>query len=213
MKRTLLNKDFTEQVETILVPYFKEQGFAQSGIDNYRRYKKPFIHCIWLQERSDRKALCVNLGVHLDFLPLCGMISISKVEEVIQPACDITDRLTPKSQYDYWWPAKRAKRQVKSIKALFQKEGIDFFERYTSFPDVFESVTIEDIKSGNASVILPEKTRRGMAMFLARIYEHIGQKEKAVQFSEYGIETIKEANPRHIRPTKKAFEDIICRNR
>jgi len=213
MKRTLLNKDFTEQVKTILVPYFKEQGFTQSGIDHYRRYIKPFIHCVWLQESSDRKALCVNLGVHLDFLPLCGMISIPKVEDVIQPACDITDRLTPKGQYDYWWPAEQAKRQVKSIKALFQKEGIAFFERYTSFPDVFESVTIEDIKSGDALKIVPGLSRRGIAMFLACIYEHIGQKEKAVQFSEYGLENIKEANPRHTRPAKKVFEDIICRNR
>jgi len=208
MKRTLLNKDFTEQVETILVPYFKEQGFAQSGIDNYRRYKKPFIHCIWLQERSDRKALCVNLGVHLDFLPLCGMISIPKVEEVIQPACDITDRLTPKGQYDYWWPAERAKRQVKSIKALYQKEGIAFFERYTSFPDVFESITLEDIKSSNASVILPGMTYVRMALFLARVNEYIGRSEKAIQFAEYGLGNIGRA-----KGLIKPFEEIICCNK
>jgi len=209
MKKTLLTKDFTEQVERILVPFFKEQGFTQQGIDNHRRYTKPFIHCIWLQERSDRKALCVNLGVHLEFIPLAGMVSMPKIEEIIQPACCIMDRLA----HSEWWPARWPRKQVKSIKSLFQKEGIPFFQRYTSFPDVFESITIEDIKSGKALGILPGKTQRGMAIFLARVFEHIGQKEKAVEFSEYGLEVIKEANPFHVRPTKKAFQDIIRRNK
>ena len=213
MKRTLLTKEFTKQVESILAPFFIEQGFSRQGIDHYRRIIKPFIHCIWLQERSDRKALCVNMGVHLDFIPLSGMISISEIDKVVQPSCCIMDRLAPQGKYDYWWPAKPTQKQVKSIKKLFGKDGKSFFEQYVNFPDVFESITIGDIQSGDALKVLPGMTKRGMAVFLARIYEHIRQKEKAIQFSKFGLEIIKNANPRHMRPTKKIFEDIINRNK
>ena len=136
------------------------------------------------------------------------MISIPKVEEVIQPACDIMDSLTPKGQYDYWWPAKRAKRQVKSIKALFQKEVTAFFERYTSFPDAFESIMLEDIESGAASVILPSMTYVRMALFLARVNEYIGRSEKAIQFAKYGLDNIGRA-----KGLVKSFEEIICCNK
>jgi len=208
MKRTLLNKDFTEQVETILVPYFREQGFIQQSIDNYQRSIKPFIHCINLQERSDRQALCVNMGVHLDFLTVPAKLEIPPVKEIKEIECAIRCRLGYKGQSVEWWPAKRAKRQVKSIKALFQKEGIAFFDRYTSFPDVFESITLEDIKSSNASVILPGMTYVRMALFLARVNEYIGRSEKAKHFAEYGLDNIGRA-----KGLVKSFEEIIYCNK
>ncbi len=205
----LLNKEFTRQLELLISPFLREQGFTQRGIDTYQRHMKPFVHCVWLQERSDKKALCVNLGVHLDFIPLPGMVSKPDLAEIVQPACYIMDRLKVKGQSDYWWPSEPSHDQVMSIKRMLMNEGIPFFDKYTVFPGVLESIKVDDIKSGDAQAILRGMTKKAMALFLARVYEFIGAKEKAVHFSEYGLEVIKGANPFHVRLIKKCFEDII----
>lgn len=209
MKTLLLTKEFTKQTENVLTPLFLEEGFTEQGIDHYRRYVNPFIHCIWLQERSDMEAMCVNLGVHLDFLPVPGRITTPPITDVIEMECSIRVRLTPNDVFDYWWPSSSAKKQVTSIKDLYIEKGIPFFEKYTSFPDIFEKIEIDDIKSGEALKILPEKSWIGMAVFLAQIHKHIGNNERAIQFSNFGLELLKDLNPRHTRGTIKELKDII----
>lgn len=211
MKKILLTNEFTKKIEEILNPYLIGLGFSQQSIDHYRRYKTPYIHCIWLQERSDRKALCVNMGVHLDFLPVPGRLTSPPVNDVVEMECSIRVRLATQDGSDFWWPSYSPEKNVKSMQEVFRKNGIPFFERYTLFPGVFESITTKDILSGDALKIMPEKSWGGMAIFLARINEHIGRKDKAIQFSELGLELLKGANPRHTRPTKKELEDIIAR--
>lgn len=207
----LLTKQFTEQIDRILVPFLFEQGFSQQSIDHYRRIDQPFIHCIWLQERSDRKAVCMNMGVHLDFLPVAGRSTTTPVRDVVEIECSIRTRLSSKGRMVEWWPAIPAEQQVRSIKALFEEKGVKFFQLYDSFPSVFESITVEDVDTGAALRVLPEMTRRAMALFLARVYEHIGNKGKAVGFAEYGLELVNQMKPMHAKPMKKTFEDIIKR--
>jgi hypothetical protein len=209
----LLTNEFTQMIRTILIPFLKEQGFSYRVINHYQRIQKPFVHCINLQVRSDGKAMCVNMGVHLDFLPVSGQLEIPPVDDIKEINCSIRTRLSPKDQFDCWWVAGPARTQVESIKQLFQEQGIAFFERYSVFPDVFQLVTVEDIESGNAMKVLPGLTRIGMAMILARVYEHIGHKEKAVLFSEYGLKNIGVGHPQKGKGLIKPFQEIIYRNK
>jgi hypothetical protein len=208
----LLSEEFTRHIESILVPLFRAQGFTQQGIDNYRRIHKPFIYCVNLQERSDKKAICVNMGVHLNFLPVSGQLAVPPENEIFESSCSIRSRLALKDQSDCWWIADPAQYQVESIKQLFQQEGISFFEKYSLFPGIFESVAIMDIESGNAMKVLPGKTRIGMAMFLACVYDYLGKKEQALQFAQYGLKNIGVGHPQKGKGLIKPFKEIIKRN-
>jgi hypothetical protein len=208
----LLTQEFTEMIRSIFLPYLKEQGFSCQGIKNYRRFQKPFIHCVNLQARSDGKAICVNMGVHLDFLPVSGRLEIPSVDEIKEINCCIRTRLSPMGQSDCWWVADPAMNQVELIKQLFQEQGIAFFEKFRLFPDVFGLVTIEDIESGNTMKVFPGKTRVGMAMLLARVNDHIGQKEKSIQFAQYGLRNVGLGHPQSGKGLIKPFREIIDRN-
>lgn len=204
----LLTKDFTKQIECVLRPFLIQHGFSRVSTSRYRRYIKPFIHCIWIQERSDGAAVCVNLGVHLDFIPGVGSSTILPVEKVQEVDCEIRTRLAPGSQADCWWPAEPPEKQVASIKSLMEHEGLAFFERYNSFPGVFESIRVGDIDSTEGWRILPGLPIGRIALLLARVHDHIGHQEEAVEFAEYGLKNI----GRGVL-LKPIFEDIIQRNR
>ncbi len=162
----------------------------------YRAGQKPFIHCIWLQERSEKDAVCVNLGVHLDFVFVSGKLHIPPVTEIEQIYCEVKDRLASSN----WWLAKPAKEQVTSIRMAMEQEGVIFFERYKIFPGFLESITIDDINTGEVLKYLPGMTYIRLALFLARVNDYIGRREKAVQFSEYGLKNIGVENPQKGKP-------------
>ncbi len=205
-----LTNEFAKLAENQLVPFLSSCGFVKRTIDNYQRYYKPFIHCIWVQKRSDNAAVCVNLGVHLDFLA-SAVEGIKMVDCIEEPDCRIRRRLAPNGMNDYWWPLRPVEKQIVSIQAMLSEIGFPFFETYRSFPGLFDSITTESIMLEDSIPILPNMTKKGMALLLAQVYEHIGYKEKAIAFAECGLEILKQANPIHIRPMKKAFEDIIRR--
>ncbi len=204
----LLTKEFTDCIKERLVPALEQHGFNRNGIDNYQRYMKPFIHCIWLQARSEGDAICVNFGVHLDFLPIVGISDNIPIEKIEQIHCEIKDRLASSR----WWPALPAKEQVTSLITVLKQEGMPYFERFSSFPGIFDSITVNDIESGKAIQCLPRMTNIRIALLLARVNEHVGKKEMAVQFAQYGLKNIGIGHPQKGKALIKTFQDIIQRN-
>ena len=151
-----------------------------------RRCVSPFIHCVWVQERSDKAAVCLNLGVHLDFIPTVTG-KMPTIDIIEQPDCEIKYRLVMEGERDQWWSKDEPEKAADEMYDLFKTVGRAFLAQFEVFPGVLGSLSRDDIESGKASLYLSGMTRVRIALLLARVWYHIGESEKMVEFAEYGM--------------------------
>jgi hypothetical protein len=154
-----------------------------------RRLVEPFLHCVRVQDSSDHARVYLNIGVHITTLPAPEMGRVP-LEKMTDEHCEIRDRLNPQSrkgEWTPWWLKTDPEKATSEMLQLFKAKALPFFDQFQSFPGVLDSITVADIESGKASRILAGMTDVRMALLLARLHEHLGNKDKVMTFAEYGL--------------------------
>lgn len=198
---------FHEHVKQILTPALRAEGFHVSGT-TYRRSIGEVLHVVNLQGSTKGGQCCVNLGIHLTFLPAAGSSAVKETKTIEEMDCAFRRRLTPAGQSDAWWAYgecdSEASEAVRSILNLHQSVGAPYFRNFSRFPEDFGKVTPEML-TGNVELPFPPAgTFVGQTLSLSRIAMRIGRPTDARVFAEIGLARIGPAVG-----LMKAFKSII----
>ena len=95
-------KAFYKQLREDFYPNLRECGFKGSG-QHFRRVNGDVIHAINIQNNKYGGSCCLNLGIHLSFLPIAWpkdqMPDLGKIKEI---DCIFRRRLAPTGKSDFW---------------------------------------------------------------------------------------------------------------
>lgn len=164
------------------------EGFT-GVFPEYVRHQSPVLSMIWVQERSDHSSCCVNLGVHLDFLPATDNArKLPVVEEMTQPRCEIKKRLVPEAGLlDYWWSYADGEKIVDEIVSALADDALPFFRRLSDFPAAWLAFSLESLEDGSLDAAIPGVTRARAALMLARVHHRCGSRRERDRFAEYAV--------------------------
>ena len=197
---------FLAKFKSIVVPVLREEGFQGSG-QNFRRRVKEVIHVINIQGSRWGGKCCINLGVHLTFLPTITL-ALPDPAKFTEPECEIRTRLTESDRLDKWWPygnsEKEAEDSATSIKQTYLSFGREFFGRFLVFPGDFTKTNPENFDKKSSREHLPGQTVVRNILTLARIYAHVGNRDFASRFATMGL-----ANLGHAVLLKAEFEKLL----
>lgn len=199
MSRALLLKT----IKAIASPVLVGEGFVSADDVTWTRHRPPFMFCIEFQLRSDEVVYCVNLGVHMDFLPDLVKRGGAYDAGFTQADCEIKQRLAPSGESDHWW-AIGDEVQAFSMLACLKECGVPFFDQFNGLPGPFGSITPETVGDDSAIALLPTMTRVRRILLLARIHEYLGDSERGLEWARFGMKNAGMA----VGP-KVAFKDII----
>jgi hypothetical protein len=177
--------DFISSLNQQLSSHLESMGFKNLTDNLFVRFSDSHeINVISIQKHSSDPTVCVNFGVHYDFLPKVasseppcdGLIELSN--------CEVKIRLTPNpSEKDYWWPI--ATNSIYEIADLINFQTSKFFYSYNLDGDI-STITPSDLNEDLPDIIaMLTKVRAGL--LLAHIHEALGNTEKAASFAKFGI--------------------------
>lgn len=181
--KRLVNKHFKPEVVKL--------GWTGSDYD-YRKFEPNQLVKVFGMYGSwtGGKVYC-ETGIHFDFLPVYYG-SNTPIEKIKVTECLIRPRLSAGTWYFYENEARNI-GQVKAILNEFMTLGKSFYADFENFPIPFDSVAADEIFQkqyrlmGKYSIDNPFQ----FAIMLKDINLHIGNLEKAKEFSEKGIEETK----------------------
>lgn len=195
---------FARVLEPRLVPVLRADGFT-SQHNGWIRLGDPVINWLDVQSRSDDEACCVNLGVHLTFLPPHqGSEGSTIASEIAQGDCELSYRLTWNGECDHWWPYDLGAEAAADLVICYEGPGRALFERFASFPDPFVNISPDNFDDAALSDLLPLTETRKL-LLLTRIHDYLGNAQFAVRFSEMGLDVANKiaSGPRY------AFKNIL----
>ena len=203
-------------------PFLTRIGFQGNG-ERFQRVAGEVIHAIALQDSKHGGSCCVNLGVHLSFLPLTAGGLPQAGVQVRAESCEFQWRLTPPGYTDYWWAYEQGiaahlplsmlqeansglLERAHHLARTYETIGEPAFQRLSTVDQVANLIKLEDL--AKEWRIVPEYSflpgRAGLSM--ARIHQHLGNKELARKFAESGLERVGKA--RTIRSELEKFLEI-----
>jgi hypothetical protein len=163
-----------------LFPVLKAEGFEGSG-QTLRRIDGPLIHVFNVQAASGGKACYLNLGAHLDFLPTEGGAQVEP-DAMEESHCVFRDRMDPPPGPAFGWAygatQAQAQETVEFIVSEWAGPGRAFFARHGRYPQSFEQM-LRDTD--------PNLIHARTALHLARIAEHLGDRERAKALVDAGL--------------------------
>ena len=191
------------------LPFLKDVGFKRNGV-RFQRVIGDVYHVIGLQKNKYGGSCCVNLGLHLSFLPLPSG-NFPQPDEITRvESCEFQWRLAPPGYTDYWWayeqgvsahlplaflkeenrsPLERARHLANTYMAV----GEPAFQRLASLSQIANLIHLVDLD--NPIRVVPEYAftsgRAGLTM--ARIHKHLGDHDLARRFARAGLERIGKA--------------------
>lgn len=180
-------KEFLLAVRDHLSPRLESTGFESSELA-WRRFRNPYVDCVEIQIRSDQRACCVNLGLHLSFLPAAGTKTSIDPARLQLIDCEIRSRATRNGESDSWWEFKNDPSEVDCLVSCAMKNVELFFGKYRDFPQPFLDFEPSDLASEEMTALLPAMTKVRRTLFLARLHEHLGDHKRAKFWSQFGLE-------------------------
>lgn len=188
---------FFEHLKSEFNPQLTSLGF--SGDDRtYRRVRGDVISMVNIQEHRRGDRCCINLALHLTFLPASWARHSLSIDKLTAADCEFLWRLSPLHKRDYWWRYSRLfKSPVRCAGHLirtFMERGEALFDRYRSADDFAGLFKPDDFTTGAWLKAEPDgiKPRRG-ALTMARIHLHLGRIAEAKAFAQAGMELISSA--------------------
>jgi len=196
--------DFAAALSERIAAPLEALGFKRRSDDLFVRFNKTHeINVISIQKHSSELRVCLNFGVHYDFMPKIGSTELHSEGAIELPDCEVKVRITPDpSQKDHWWPM--ISDSVDEIAALIESRAEGFFDRYAINGDL-SSIVVDDLNDGSPDVFA-SLTKVRVCLILARIQETLGNAEAAVEFAKCGIEAAGMA----VGP-KKMLKDVLKR--
>lgn len=160
-------------------------GFKKITNLLFVRFQKTHeIHVISIQKHSSDLSVCVNFGVHYDFLPKLGSTDLPTNGEIELAECEIRVRLTPESfMKDYWWTIEL--KTIDEITKLVEKHLSTFFNSYDIDGYIF-SITPRNLNESPPPLIAM-LTKVRACLILARIHEVSCDTTNAKDFALLGI--------------------------
>lgn len=197
------------ELDAVLLPVLTPYGFSGAkGI--YRRCIGSVIQIVEVQISADRQNFCVNLGIHLRFLPSPGQSELSEPLTMTTPSCEWQTRLAPNGAADHWWPIGNensgTRTSISEAAKLLVEQGLPYLEGFRVFPDSFTKVSPEMIESGVTLPFPSGGTGIRRLLALSRISIETGKFAEALKFAELGLA---KAGP--AISLKPAFRKIIER--
>jgi hypothetical protein len=199
-------KTFLTLLRQEWVPFLAGVGFEGDG-ERFQRTLGDVIHVIGLQKNKYGGSCCVNLGIHLSFLPLPGGSFPQPGVPVRAESCEFQWRLTPKGYTDYWWayeqdvaahlPLSMLQKenrgpleQARHLAKTYETTGEPAFKRLSSVDQIAGLIKIEDLDRGWP--IVPEYafTTGRAALTMARIHKHLGNDDLSRRFAQAGLQHI-----------------------
>ena len=181
---------FFDYLKSEFIPRLNSLGFC--GDDKtFRRIRGAVISMVTLQEHRGGGRCCIQLAMHLAFLPASWARHILGVDKLTAADCEFQWRLNPPRKHDYWWPYQRwfqsPARCANHLIRTFLQQGEAVFERYQSVEDFAGLFSPDDFTSG-AWLKAPHglKPQRG-ALTMARICIQMGRPAEAKAFARAGI--------------------------
>ncbi len=184
--------------------YLLRQGFS-GKLNEFRKIVSPVIICVNLQEKSNHKEFCINIGVHLGFIPPTGSLeTLENLDKITYLQCELKYRVTPEDKLlDYWWDLNNFNDAIE----IFEKRND--IEKFLDFPNYYTNIEVEALNNEKMLKLLPGLTQLRAAMFLARIHAELGNKQKCIEFSEFGLSI---ANAIAVGP-KNILKKLIASNK
>lgn len=210
---------FFNCLKSEFAPKLRALGFKGSG-QNFRRIRDEVIQVLNIQVNKYGGSCCVNLGLHLTFLPIAGESPLTDPKKLRASSCEFRWRLAPPGATDYWWgyeegvaahfpfrmeggkgqgPIEKARDLMKTYDAY----GEPRFQSVMSAEAVARLFQPDDIGSGKPLPLYSYTHARG-ALTMARINRYLGNVESARQFAEVGLENIRKG-----KALRREFEKIL----
>lgn len=187
---------FYTQLKESFFPVLRNLGFKGSG-QNFRRISGEMIHTINIQNNKYGGSCCVNLGLHLTFLPVSWsadqMPDSKKVKAV---DCEFRKRLAPGGKNDYWWKFKgkglfgKPSKSVAHLKETYLNSGEPEFKKYQSVEDLIHRLTPAAVEKEERIPVFGEVAPARGALTMARIYQHSGDFKLCRRYAQLGLKVI-----------------------
>ena len=186
------------QARLIFLDYLKSEFFPKltsvgfSGFENtYRRVKGETISMVNIHEHRSGDRCCVNLGLHLKFLPASWARHSLNIEKLTVADCEFQWHLRPPHKHDVWWRYQRwfhsPLRCAAQLVQTYFSQGETLFERFQSVEDFASLFTPQDFESGTWLRAHGGITPQRGALTMARILLYLGRNEEAKAFAQAGI--------------------------
>lgn len=178
-------------------------GFRRMAPGTWNRRCGHELSIVQLQKQSGAETFCVNLGVHYGFLPKAGTEAPLEGDDIELPDCEVKLRLTERpTDKDQWWPISET--SVGQVANLVISRGLSAFDAYR-VDGGLSAMDAKSIESGSPGLLAPI-TKVRACLLLARLHEHLGNKEKCIEAATIGVKLAGMA----VGP-KKALKDILRR--
>ena len=181
---------FYKALRRTLFPLLRSQGFVGKGT-TFRRLNGEVIQVLNIQGSIYGGQCCVNLAIHLTFLPAAGGDQVDP-ESIVESQCEFRTRLAPAGLSDYWWEYGKtevqAEASVSHMVELYQSRGAPYFERHRSFPGPFGSITPQQLEADDfGDFPIPIGGPVQAAVTMVRIAQYLGRKDQAKEFARIAL--------------------------
>jgi hypothetical protein len=184
---------FYEVLKREFAPALRDAGFSGSH-RQFRRVSGEVIHTLWIQAHRYGGRCAVNLGLHLDFLPVGVSGTRPSLETIDTADCAFTTRLVPGHGVGYWWRygglLRSPPRSARHLIRTYFEWGEPLFGRYATVEAVAEMVSPESLRAGRVGEGFAAVTGPRLALSLARIHRHLGDMALAQTYASIGLEHI-----------------------
>jgi len=179
-----------------------EAGLRRIKAGTWNRCSGEELNVIQFQKHSSGKSFCVNLGIHYAFLPTVGAETPADREKIAIADCELRFRLTDQAAVnDQWWPI--APSSVAPVAELVRDRGLPSFASYR-LDGAIMTMEGAEVENGNPG-LLASMTKGRACLLLARMHQHLGNREKCVEAAEIGLKLV---GPMAAGP-RKAFKNIL----
>ncbi len=201
-------------------PLLRHSGFKGSG-QRFQRENNEVIHAIGVQVNKYGGSCCVNLGIHLRFLPLSNNQMLASGQKIRVESCEFRWRLAPPGHTDYWWgfesgvkahlplsfldqkqqgPVKQARHLIETYTAY----GEPYLQSLMTVVDIAGTIRVEDIGRNELKSPIYAFAAGRAGLTMARIHKYLGNIEMARQFAETGLQHVGKA-----RQVQEALEKLL----
>jgi hypothetical protein len=196
-----------QAVDAAMSETLTSAGFQHTSLGTWNRRRGYELNVIQLQKQSAAELFCVNLGVHYGFMPKTGTGAAVEGDLIELSDCELKLRLTEQpTDRDQWWPISET--SVKQVADCVRRRGLVVFDTYRTQGEL-ATMDARNIEAGNSGILTPI-TKVRACLLLARLHEHLGNRDKCIEAASIGVKLAGMA----VGP-KKALKEVLrrCENR
>lgn len=191
-------KKFKHLLKETFSRELRKHGF-QGTAGRYRT--KPNNHLIYtvnVQADNYGGRCYVELGVYIDFIPSASGVHVP-LNKVSPYDCEFRWSLSDlKNQnQNLWWSYGETENEaldnIENMTEIFVEYGLQYFEKFSNFPECLTSISIKDIEQWNKNVkqLGDTLTRVRLSLVLSKVHLHMNNNEQAISFATWAINRIR----------------------